>query len=327
MEYAGSVDVGGTHTKIGLVDRDGRILAQARLAPDPRGAFEALAGTIVEGLERLHGEAGGHLSAIGIGNPGYTDCRTGITVGGAFNVPCLHGNSLSASLGSRFGVPARADNDGTCAAAGELAWGAGRGRPNFLLIALGTGIGGGLALEGRVVRGARGFAGEVGHFCVQPGGLECMCGARGCLEQYASAGAILRLYQGLRRERGLPTDPSLGPGGVLAAASSGDPLALQVVNEAARAIAQVFGSVTNLLNLEACIIGGGLSQAGDFLLRRVREAARGFTLPLFAEGLQVLPAELCNDAGLLGAAALAWEAASPQAGVPAAKRGRKFSGI
>jgi glucokinase len=145
---------------------------------------------------------------------------------------------------------------------------------------------------------------------VRQDGHECVCGARGCLEQYASAGAILRLYQGLRRQRGLPTDPSLGPGGVLAAASSGDPLALQVASEAARAIAQVFGSVTNLLNLEACIIGGGLSQAGDFLLRRVREAVRDFTLPLLAEDLQILPAELRNDAGLLGAAALGWEAAS-----------------
>jgi glucokinase len=310
MEYAAGVDVGGTHTKIGLVDQEGRILAQRRLQPDPRGAFEALAVAVADSLERLHDEAGGRLSAVGIGNPGYTDRYSGITVGGAFNVPCLHGNSLSSYLGSRFGVPARADNDGTCAAAGELAWGAGQGRANFLLITLGTGIGGGLVLDGRVVRGARGFAGEVGHFCVRQDGHECVCGARGCLEQYASAGAILRLYQGQRRAQGLPTDPALGPGGVLAAASSGDPLALQVVDEAARAIAQVFGSVTNLLNLEACIIGGGLSHAGDFLLRRVREAVPGFTLPLFAESLRILPAELRNDAGLLGAAALGWEAVS-----------------
>lgn len=307
MEYAGGIDVGGTHTKIGLVAADGRIVAQARLEPDPRGSFQELAGTVADGLQRLQTEAGGRLLAIGIGNPGYTDRYSGITVGGAFNVPCLHGNSLAAWLGARFGMPAKADNDGTCAAAAELVWGAGRGRPNFLLATLGTGIGGGLVLDGRVVRGARGFAGEVGHFCVQPGGLECVCGARGCLEQYASAGAILRRYQDQCRQRGLPVDPALGPGGVLAAASARDPLALQVVSEAARAIAQVFGSVANLLNLEACIIGGGLSQAGDVLLGLVQEAVPGYTLPLFAEALRILPAELRNDAGLLGAAALAWE--------------------
>ena len=308
MEYAGGIDVGGTHTKIGLVESSGRILAQARLQPDPRGPFEALAETVAAGLQNLHAQTGGRLAAIGIGNPGFTDRHTGITVGGAPNVPCLHGNSLSGYLGSRFGVPARAENDGTCAAAAELAWGAGRGCPNFLLITLGTGIGGGLALEGRIVRGARGFAGEVGHFCVQQGGHECVCGARGCFEQYASAGAILRLYQNLRRRRGLPLDTGLSAEGVLAAAEAGDELALLVVNEAARAIAQVFGSVTNLLNLEACIIGGGLSQAGDLLLRLVREAIPDYVWPLFAENLRVLSAELRNDAGLLGAAALAWEA-------------------
>ena len=311
MEYAGGIDVGGTHTKIGLVESGGRILAQARLQPDPRGPFEELADAIAAGLQRLQSEAGGRLAAIGIGNPGYTDRHTGITVGGAFNVPCLHGNSLSAYLGSRFGVPARADNDGTCAAAAELAWGAGRGSPNFLLITLGTGIGGGLVLDGRVVRGARGFAGEAGHFCVQPGGYQCVCGARGCLEQYASAGAILRLHQGLRRKEGLPIDPALSPEGVLAAAAAGDALALQIVKDAARAIAQVFGSVTNLLNLDACIVGGGLSPAGDSLLRLVREAVPDFTLPLLAENLRILPAQLRNDAGLLGAAALAWEKLQP----------------
>ena len=308
MEYAGGIDVGGTNTKIGLVDSSGRIVARARLQPDPRGAFDTLAQTIADGLRRLHEDAGGRLAAIGIGNPGYTDRESGITVGGAHNVPCLHGNSLSKFLGARFGVPAGADNDGTCAAAAELSWGAGRDAPNFLLITLGTGIGGGLALDGRVVRGARGFAGEVGHFCVQQGGHECVCGARGCFEQYASAGAILKLYQDLRRQRGLPPEPSLSAEGVLAAAAAEDALALQVVDQAARAIAQVFGSVANLLNLDACILGGGLSHAGDLLLRLVREMVPAFTLPLFAEGLRILPAELRNDAGLLGAAALAWEA-------------------
>ena len=307
MEYAGSVDVGGTQTKIGLVESGGGIVAQTRIQPDPRGPFEALAEAIAAALQLLHRQAGGRLASIGIGNPGFTDRRTGVTVGGAPNVPCLHGNSLSAFLGSRFGVPARADNDGTCAAAGELAWGAGRGAPNFLLITLGTGIGGGLVLDGRVVRGARGFAGEVGHFCVQPGGHDCVCGGHGCFEQYASAGAILKLYQERRRRRGLPLDPDMSADGVLATAAGGDGLAEQTVNEAARAIAQVFGSVTNLLNLDACIVGGGLSLAGDLLLARVRASVHDYAWPLFAKDLRILPAQLRNDAGLLGAAALAWE--------------------
>jgi glucokinase len=307
MEYAGGIDVGGTRTKIGLVESGGGIVAQALLQPDPRGPFQELAETIADGLQRLHAEAGGRLAAIGIGNPGFTDRHTGICVGGAHNVPCLHGNSLSAYLGSRCAVPSVADNDGTCAAAAELAWGAGRDAPNFLLITLGTGIGGGLVLDGRVVRGARGFAGEVGHFCVQQGGYECVCGARGCFEQYASAGAMLRLYHERRRRRGLAVDAGQSAEGVLTAAAGGEPLALQVAAEAARAIAQVFGSVTNLLNLDACILGGGLSHAGELLPRLVREAVPDFAQPVFTESLRILPAELRNDAGLLGAAALAWE--------------------
>jgi glucokinase len=306
MDYMAGVDVGGSHTKIGLVEPGGGIVGQTRIQPNGHGAFSELAEAIAAALQKLHLAAGGRLAAIGIGNPGFTDRHTGVTVGGAPNVPCLHGSSLSCYLHSRFGVPAIADNDGTCAAAGELAWGAGRAAPNFLLITLGTGIGGGLVLDGRVVRGTRGFAGEVGHFCVRPEGYACVCGGRGCFEQYASAGAILRLYQAKRAQRRLPMDPQLGAEGVLAAAESGDALALQTAGEAARAIAQVFGSVTNLLNLDACVIGGGLSLAGELLPRLVRESVADFAWPLFAQDLRVLIAELRNDAGVLGAAALAY---------------------
>jgi glucokinase len=310
MDYVAGVDVGGTHTKIALGERDGGILRQTRIQPNVRGTFTDLAEAVASVLREMQSAAGGTLAAIGIGNPGFTDRRTGVTVGGAPNVPCLHGNSLSRYLGTRWGVPAFADNDGTCAAAGELAWGAGRESSNFLIATLGTGIGGGLVLNGRIVRGARGFAGEVGHFCVQPEGFACVCGGRGCFEQYASATAILRLYQAKRDRRGLSVDRELGAEGVLAAAETGDILALQTVEEAARAIAQVFGTVTNLLNLDACIIGGGLSLAGDLLLRVVREKVADYTLPLFTDGVRVVRAELRNDAGVLGAAALAYTGVS-----------------
>lgn len=304
-QYLAGVDVGGTNTKIALVEPGGRILRQTRLQPNTHGTFEELAEPVAAALRELQRGAEGSLAAIGIGNPGFTDRRTRRSVGGAPNVPCLHGHSLAGFLEERFRAPAFADNDGTCAAAGELAWGAGRAAPNFLIVTLGTGIGGGLVLDGRLVRGARGFAGEVGHFCVRPEGRDCVCGGRGCFEQYASASAILRLYSEKRAKRGLAVDPGLGAEGVLAAAEAGDELALQTADEAARVIAQVFGSVTNLLNLEACIIGGGLSLAGELLLRRVRASVADFTWPLFAQGLRLLRAELRNDAGVLGAAALA----------------------
>ena len=200
-----------------------------------------------------------------------------------------------------FGVPALADNDATCAATGELVFGAGRSYRNFALITIGTGIGGGLVLDGRVFRGARGYAGELGHMCLDPHGPWCICGSRGCFEQYSSGSALQASYNRKAAKRGLHPAPTVKV--VVDKATEGDPLAVQVIQEAAARIAQAFGTLANILNLEACIVGGGVSRAGNILLDPIRARLPDFCWPPIGRSVEVRAAELYNDAGVLGAAA------------------------
>jgi glucokinase len=216
----------------------------------------------------------------------------------------MQGRSAAAWLAERLGAPAWADNDATCAAGAELSYGAGRGLRGFILVTVGTGIGGGLVLGGRVWRGVRGFAGEIGHVSLDPRGPACPCGARGCLEQYASGPAIVRAW---KAGAGPRSGEAESPMAVARLARAGDTAALAAFEAAGQAMGQALGGVINLLDIEACLIGGGVADAGEVLLDPVRRGLRQFAYPLVAEGVRVVRAELGNDAGLLGAAALAWE--------------------
>jgi glucokinase len=204
-------------------------------------------------------------------------------------------------------VPAFAENDATAAAAGELSFGAGRRFRSFLLITIGTAIGGGLVLGGTVYRGSRGFAGEIGHVCMDPDGLWCNCGSRGCFEQYASAPAIARLFEEKLRKRSIAIDTEMSAKLVVERALAGDALALDTLDETARWIAQAFGTLLNVLDLEACMIGGGVSDAGETLLSPVRRHLPDFCWPQVGKDVKIVAAELRNDAGILGAAAQAME--------------------
>ena len=308
MDLAAGIDFGGTSAKIGLVDRAGRILAKASVSMNARDSFEDIVAPVQSCLAELLDARGqrGSLRTIGIGTPGFIDKKEGLLIGGCQNIPSLQRRSIQAHLGRAFAVPAFADNDATCAAAGELRFGAGRACSDFVLITVGTAIGGGLVMGGRVYRGWRGFAGEIGHLCVNPGGLWCNCGSRGCFEQYASGTAIARLYAEKRGKRGQAA-ADIGAQGVVEAAKAGDALAADTLLEAGRWIAQAFGSILNILDLQACIISGGVSEAGDILLDPIRRHLPDHCWPTICQGVTVIAGELRNDAGILGAAAQAFE--------------------
>jgi glucokinase len=313
MEIAAGIDFGGSSAKIGLVNRRGRISARTALAMNPGESFEGIVAPVAAALRGLlaeHGE-GLRMVTIGIGTPGFIDKKEGLLVGGCNNIPSLQRRSVQRYLGDAFGVPAFAENDATSAAAGELAYGAGRRFRNFLMITLGTAIGGGIVIDGKVYRGSRGFAAEIGHLCVNHGGLWCDCGSRGCFEQYASGTAIARIYAEKLRKRGCPPGGAVTPKTVTEAAIAGDPIALDVMEETGEWIAQALGSLLNILDLEACIIGGGVSEAGEVLLEPVRRRLPDFCWPQIGHGVQVVAAELRGDAGILGAAAQAFERAAP----------------
>ena len=308
MELAAGIDFGGTSAKIGLVERSGKIRARTQVVMEARETFEGIVEPVAGALRSLLAEAakGDVLSTIGIGTPGFIDTSDGTLVGGCENIPALQKRSVQQYLGRAFGVPAFAENDATSAAAGELAFGAGRSFSSFVLITVGTAVGGGLVLNGKVYRGWRGFAGEIGHLCVSRDGLWCNCGSRGCLEQYASGTAILRIYAEKLAKRGLP-GAAMTARDVADRAAAGDLCARDTVEEAGAWIAQAFGSLLNVLDLEACIVGGGVSEAGELLLEPIRRHLPDHCWPQVGAGVSVRTAELRNDAGILGAAAQAYE--------------------
>ena len=303
MGLAAGMDFGGTSAKIGLVDTEGKIRCRTSVPLDPSLSFDAIVENTSSALRKILGAE--QLTAIGIGTPGFIDKHEGRVLGGCENIPSLRGKSVQGAFSDIFGVPAFAENDATSAAAGELAYGAGRRFKNFVLITIGTAIGGGLVMGGRVYRGSRGFAGEIGHVCVNPDGLWGNCGSRGCFEQYASGTAIAHVYAEKLRKRGITADSSAKL--VVERALSGDALALDTLDEAGRWIAQAFGTLLNVLDLEACMVGGGVSDAGDALLEPVRRHLPDFCWRQVGDGVQVVAAELRNDAGILGAAAQALE--------------------
>jgi glucokinase len=308
MEYAAGVDFGGSSAKIGLVGRDGSVMARETVRIDSRAAFEEVLGPVALRLKALVAARprADRLVVAGIDMPGFIDKEGGIVVSGSENIPCLQGRSPQVFLSNALGVPAFSENDATSAAAGELVFGAGRRFSSFLFVTLGTAVGGGLVLDGKVYRGSRGFAGEVGHLCVVADGVACNCGSRGCLEQYASGTAIVRTYREKLRKRDCDA-PEATAKTVAEKARAGDPQARDTMEEAARYIAQAVGGIFNILDLETCLIGGGVSEAGDVLLEPVRQHLPDYCWPEIAKGVQVLRAELGNDAGIMGAAAQALE--------------------
>jgi glucokinase len=309
MEIAAGIDFGGTSAKIGLVDRGGHIVARTLLVMNPRESFEGIVAPVAAALRTLLAGQGTSLrmTTIGIGTPGFIDKTEGLLVGGCNNIPSLQRRSVQRYLTDAFGVPAFAENDATAAAAGELAFGAGKRFSSFLLITLGTAIGGGIVLDGKVYRGSRGFAGEIGHLCVNRGGLWCDCGSRGCFEQYASGTAIARIYSEKLRKRGQADSDVVTSKAVTDKALSGDPLAIDVIEETGEWIAQAFGSLLNVLDLQACLVGGGVSEAGELLLEPIRRRLPDCCWPQVCHGVEIVAAELRGDAGILGAAAQAFE--------------------
>jgi glucokinase len=301
MNAIAGIDVGGTAIKIGLVSDEGTLQSKTSIDYDPQKSFDWLVNSVCDSLRLLRSPTNAGLKAIGISAPGYADPKTGILIDGSNNVPALQGQSLPGALGSRLGLPAFIDNDGTCAATGELLFGAGKSFQNFTLITLGTGIGGGVVINRKPVTGRDGQPPEIGAICLDPDGPMNYNGVPGSFERLACASGFVDLY----RKFGGREDARMTPQDIFERAAQGDRGAESAINQEGRYIAQAFGVMINLLNLEACIIGGGISAAGPPLLVAVRKHLPSFTWFNLLRKSQVLLAQLGNDAGLIGAAAMA----------------------
>ena len=297
------IDVGGTNLRCALVTPGGVVLARESMSTDiasGRGPFlERLYGLLAR--QRAQAEAlGTCVLAAGLGVPGLLS-NDGV-LRSSVNLMALEGLNLAREVSAAIGVPVVALNDANASAVGEQRFGAGRPFGSTLMVTLGTGVGAGLILDGRLWTGIDGVAGEFGHLTVEPNGRRCGCGNRGCLEQYASATAIAALAQALGVGTGRGRlDAAL----VAELAREGDPKACTVFRQAGACLGMAAAGVVNLLNLEAIILGGGVAESFDLLAPVVREtiAERAFAVP--GGRVRLLKGELGDDAGVLGAAAAA----------------------
>jgi glucokinase len=298
-EYVG-LDVGGTYLKGARIDEAGRILASLHdpVEKDPPAALLTQLAAAVRTLE-----TSGPVAGVGIGLPGIVDLGSG-RVRSAPNLPALNGLDLAAEISQRTGRRCFPENDANAAALAEAWLGAGRDAETVLLITLGTGVGGGLVFHGKIWAGKSGYAGEIGHIQVDPEGVPCGCGSWGCLETIAGIAGWVR-----RAEEEMATRPSalsgqaeISPETIVREAKAGDPVALDVMDDAARAVGIGIAATLNLLNLDRVVIGGGVARAGEVLLDRIVAHARQRTFAhVFADASFRL-AELGTDAGVVGAA-------------------------
>ncbi|MEV5335617.1 ROK family protein [Streptomyces werraensis] len=302
MKHVIALDVGGTGMKAALVGADGELLHQARRPTGrehgPDAVVEGILGFAAElrahGI-RAHGEP---ASAAGVAVPGIVDEAEGVAAYAANlgwrDVP------LRALLAERLGgVPVALGHDVRTGGLAEGRIGAGRGADRFLFVPLGTGIAGAIGIDGKVEAGAHGFAGEIGHIVVRPGGAECPCGQRGCLERFASASAVSRAWAEASG------DPDADAADCAKAVASGDERAVRVWQEAVDALADGLVTALTLLDPRTLIIGGGLAEAGETLFTPLREAVRRRVT--FQKLPSLVPAALGDTAGCLGAGLLAWD--------------------
>ncbi|MCX5333222.1 MULTISPECIES: ROK family protein [unclassified Streptomyces] len=302
MRHVIALDVGGTGMKAALVGASGELLHQARRATGRERGPDAVVEGILDFAAELRAYGAEHLgepaSAAGVAVPGIVDAEHGIAAYAANlgwrDVP------LRALLTERLaGVPVALGHDVRTGGLAEGRIGAGRGADRFLFVPLGTGIAGAIGIAGRVEAGAHGFAGEIGHIVVRPGGTPCPCGQHGCLERYASAAAVSEAWAAACG------DPDADAADCAKAVRSGDPRAVQVWQNAVDALADGLVTALTLLDPRTLIIGGGLAEAGETLFTPLRDAVRQRIT--FQKLPTIVPAALGDTAGCLGAGLLAWD--------------------
>ncbi len=301
------IDFGGTSVKAGVVAGD-RVLADAspietRAHPGPEAIIDAVAATIDDLRARVPG-----IAAIGVGMPGLIDSARGI-VHNLTNVPGWSGVPLRENLAARCGLPVAIDNDANCMAYAEWKRGAGRGCRHLVCVTLGTGVGGGIVVDGRLVRGARFSAGEIGQMSIDHQGRTGHYGNIGALEDYVGNREIAARAREAYAAKGVekPSE-SCTPAALATAARSGDPVAAAIWEETARMLATALMSCCWLLNPEAIVIGGGVSRAGDLLFKPLEAHLLPQLSPPLRDHLRILPAAFSNEAGVIGAAAMALDA-------------------
>ena len=313
--YVVGIDVGGQTTKLGVVDARGTVLAQTVIRTDTYSDIEPYIAELAEALNKIIKESAteGLIKGIGVGAPngnyytGTIENAVNLSWGGTKTIQFT--KLLSEAMN---GLPVALTNDANAAAVGEMTYGAARGMKNFIMITLGTGVGSGIVINGDVVYGHDGFAGELGHVtAVRNNGRSCNCGKTGCLEAYASAIGMARTA---REWLELTDEPSLLRGlenitskDVFEAAQKGDSLAIKIFEFTGKKLGESFADFVAFSAPEAIVVFGGLARAGEFIFKPIREAMEANMVSIWKDKVKLLPSALKeSDAAILGASALAW---------------------
>jgi len=312
-EVTAGIDIGGTNSVIGIVDREAHILAQTKVAtkdyPDVKNYVKAVHDAIQKALKEA-GEV--TLQAIGIGAPNGNYYHG--TIEHAPNLVWKGIVPLCEMFKKYYTCPVVLTNDANAAAMGEMIYGGAKGMKDFIVLTLGTGLGSGIVINGEVVYGHTGFAGEIGHTIVEPFGRDCGCGRQGCLENYVSATGIVRTMNEIFADRRDPSplrklgEDELTSKAIAEAAASGDTLALEAFDRTAETLALAIVNSVAFSSPEAIFLFGGLAQAGDLLFEPVRRYVDEMIQVIFKGTVKILPSGLAEaDAAVLGASALAWK--------------------
>jgi glucokinase len=313
--YVIGIDMGGTNTAFGIVDARGEVLRRGAIKTQKHNQVEAYIDELHAALSEIIEEAGGidKIKGIGMGAPNG-NFYTG-NVEFAPNLPWKGIIPFANMLKEKFGIGAALTNDANAAAIGEMTYGAARGMKNFIMITLGTGVGSGIVINGQLVYGHDGFAGELGHTTiVRHNGRTCGCGKTGCLEAYTSATGVARSAREIletRKEdsilRNIPLE-SITSKDVFEAAVKGDTIAQEIFEYTGRLLGEAFADFVAFSAPEAIVIFGGLAKAGDLIMKPIHDSMEKNLLPIWKGKVKLLFSALNEaDAAVLGASALAWE--------------------
>ena len=310
------VDIGGTKVAVGLVDADGKILVQGRKPMLANGTAEAALEAVCGAIESLSQTNGSGFQSIGICAPGPLDPKTGMVLNPP-NLPAWRNFPLAERVAAKYEIPVKLDNDANAAALAETRWGAARGYRYVFYATIGTGIGTGIVLDGRIYHGNTGAAGEGGHVSIDYRGPVCNCGKRGCIEILAAGPAI-----GLRARAKLTSNPSqhssildLAQGNIAAVTSemvgqaftAGDPIAREILQETVELLVPWLGNIVDLLDPDVLVMGGGVAAMLKPFFQEIRDRLPPWCVNPRASEIPLLMAHYGADAGIAGGAALCWE--------------------
>lgn len=304
-----AIDLGGTNLRMAVVDKSGNVAHSSRQPTpgDSASIIEAITSLVTNGL--FYCESSG-IDAVGVGvaTGGRVDFLNGVIVDSTALIPEWKNITLKAILEKRFGRPAFVDNDGNCFAVAERLFGKGKGVDNFIALVLGTGIGGGIYVSGKILRGSKNFAAEIGHVSIDANGPACSCGGRGCVELYASGSGIVRLASGdphlqnLQSEGGPISSKTIGD-----AARRNDQAAIALLEGAGHKLGIAVAGLVNVFNPEIVIVSGSLVELEYPFLQEFRKTVMEFAMKSNSNDLRIAVSDFPAEGGILGAAAMVFE--------------------